>query len=149
MLVDDEKLILQGLLNIIEWDKLDLEVIHLAEDGMEALEKFKDNPVDIIVTDINMPRLTGLELLKEIKALDSNVKFIILSGYDEFSYARTAIKLGVENYILKPIDEEELESSLKKLKKKIEEEKSKDIKVLEKNRLLIEFINGKINKDNY
>lgn len=136
MLVDDEKLILQGLLNIIEWDKLDLEVIHLAEDGMEALEKFKDNPVDIIVTDINMPRLTGLELLKEIKALDSNVKFIILSGYDEFSYARTAIKLGVENYILKPIDEEELESSLKKLKKKIEEEKSKDIKVLEKNRLL-------------
>ncbi|AYE34009.1 response regulator [Clostridium septicum] len=147
MLVDDEKLILQGLLNIIEWDKLDLEVIHLAEDGMEALEKFKDNPVDIIVTDINMPRLTGLELLKEIKALDSNVKFIILSGYDEFSYARTAIKLGVENYILKPIDEEELESSLKKLKKKIEEEKSKDIKVLEKNRLLIEFINGKINKD--
>ncbi|ATD54176.1 response regulator transcription factor [Clostridium chauvoei] len=147
MLVDDEKLILQGLLNIIEWDKLDLKVIHSAEDGKEALEKFKETPVDIIVTDINMPRLTGLELLKEVKKLNNNVKFIILSGYDEFNYARTAIRLGVENYILKPIDEEELEATLKKLRNKIEEERSIDMRVLEKNSVLLQFINGKISKD--
>ena len=147
MLVDDEKLILQGVLNIIEWEKLDMEVIHIAENGKEALDKYKENPVDIIITDINMPVITGLGLIKSIKEINTSVKFIVLSGYDDFSYARTAMKYGVENYILKPINEEELETALIDINKKIKYEKEKENMVLEKNRILMNILNGKFDSD--
>lgn len=144
MLVDDENLILQGLLNIINWAELGLEVLHLADNGREALEKFQEVPVDIIITDINMPIITGLEIIKKVKEIKKDVKFIILSGYDDFSYARTAIKYGVENYILKPINEEELKASLIDIVNKFKERKQKDSKLLDKNRILMKLINGKI-----
>lgn len=114
MLVEDEEFILHGLEHIIDWGKLGLEIVHLAYNGAEALEKLKQEKVDIIVTDLNMPEMGGLELLKHIREEDERTRFIILTGYDEFEYARKAISLDVENYILKPIDEEELESQLKK-----------------------------------
>lgn len=148
MVVDDEKLIVQGLLNILEWDKLGLEVIQTAENGQDAFDKFTNNPVDIIVTDINMPKVTGLELIKKIKAINSTVKFVILSGYDEFSYAKEAMKYGVENYILKPINEEELEEALIKLRDSITVKKEKERILFEKNTLLNELINGKFNSGN-
>lgn len=144
MLVDDEKLILQGLLNIIEWDRLGLEVSQTADNAITALKMFKENPVNIVITDINMPKVTGLELIKQIKAIDDQVKFIILSGYDDFSYARTAMKYGVENYILKPINEEELEETLVQMINSIKLEKDNQSSLLDKNRKLIQFINGKI-----
>ncbi|MBY0754711.1 response regulator transcription factor [Clostridium sardiniense] len=147
MLVDDEKLITQGLLNLIEWENLNLEVVNTAQNGEEALEKFKENPVNIVVTDINMPKMSGLDLIKEIKAIDEGVNFIILSGYDEFSYAKKAIAYGVESYILKPINEEELEESLISIVKSIKLAKKNKNNILDKNRKLIEFINGKINKE--
>lgn len=147
MLVDDERLILQGILNIIDWEKLDMEVIYIAENGKEALDKYKENPVDIIITDINMPVITGLGLIKSIKEINTSVKFIVLSGYDDFSYARTAMKYGVENYILKPINEEELETALIDINKKIRYEKEKENMVLEKNRILMNILNGKFDSD--
>lgn len=112
MLVEDEALILQGLQAILDWEKLGLTVIHTAINGEEALKCWDREPVDIVVTDIEMPRMGGLELLKQIREKDARVRFIILTGYDEFEYARLAIRLEVENYILKPIDEEELEKAL-------------------------------------
>lgn len=148
MLVDDEKLILQGVRHIIEWEELGFNVVHLAKDGQEALEKFKEDPVDIIVTDINMPRLSGLELVKEIKELNNKVKFIILSGYDEFAYARTAINLGVENYILKPINEEELQASVIDIKNKLDSEKNKENTIYAKHRAIVKLINGDFDKEN-
>ena len=147
MLVDDEKLITQGLLNIIEWDKLELKVTQIANNGEEAFEKFQKDPVDIIITDINMPKLTGLDLLKKITNINNKTKFIILSGYDEFSYAKTAIEYGVESYILKPIDEEELENVLKKIVLDISDEKIKESKILNKNRILFQYLNRKILKE--
>lgn len=147
MLVDDEKLILQGILSILEWDKLDLKVVHLAENGLEALEKFKKEPVDVVITDINMPSLTGLELLKELKEINTKVKFIILSGYDDFSYAKTAIKYGVENYILKPINEEELEEALIEIRDKLYEYKKKEESIFDKNRVLMRFLEGNLSKE--
>lgn len=148
MLVDDEKLILQGVRHIIEWEELGFDVIHLAKDGQDALEKFKEEAVDIIVTDINMPRLNGLDLVKEIKELDSKVKFVILSGYDEFAYARTAISLGVENYILKPINEDELQEGVLDIKRKLDSEKNKENIIFAKHRAIVKLINGEINKEN-
>jgi len=147
MLVDDERLILQGILNIIDWEKLGMKVIHMAENGKEALEKNKENPVDIIITDINMPVITGLELIKTMRKINKRVKFIVLSGYDDFSYARTAMKYGVENYILKPIDEEELEATLIDINKTIKDEKEKENIILEKNSILMKILKGKINSD--
>lgn len=147
MLVDDEKLILQGLKNIINWSDLGQEVVHLAETGIEALEKFEHEPVDIVITDINMPGLTGLELIKSIKKLNKEVKFIILSGYDEFSYAKEAIKYGVENYILKPVNEDELEEALIEVGNKIKEKKRKENDIFDKNRKLMRFLQGSINEE--
>ena len=108
MLVDDEKLIIEGLKNIIDWKEVGLEVVETALNGKEAFDKFNENKIDIIITDINMPQVTGLELIKYIRDIDLNVKFVILTGYDEFNYAKEAIKYDVNNYILKPINEEEL-----------------------------------------
>ena len=156
MLADDENLILKGLENIIEWEELGLEIVNKASNGQEAIEMFKENPVDIVVTDINMPQVTGLELLKELKSINSDVKFIILSGYDDFSYAKKSIELGVENYILKPIDEEELEKTLISTINKIDLERKENKSNLEKHKLLIKLIKGKLsckeleeNKENF
>lgn len=143
MLVDDEIFITEGLKDLIDWKSIGLEVVQTADSGEEAIKKFNENPVDIIVTDINMPGKTGLELVKELKETGQNVKFIILSGYDEFSYAKRAIEYGVENYILKPIDEEELEAALKKLLANIAKEKNTFNKGLDKTGKLLAFLNGK------
>ena len=99
-----------------------------------------------MLTDINMPQVTGLELLKELKKINSDVKFIILSGYDDFSYAKKAIELGVENYILKPIDEEELEKTLKNTINKIKQEKEENKSSLGKHNILIKLIKGKLDQ---
>ena len=124
MLVDDESLIIEGLKNIIDWEKLNITVLETAENGKEALKKFRQNPVDIVITDINMPLINGIDLLTQIKEIDDNVKFIILSGYEEFKFAKAAISIGVEAYILKPIDEEELTKSLIEIVNKLDEAKS-------------------------
>ncbi len=143
MLVDDEIFITEGLKAIIDWNKLGLEVVQTAQNGEEAIKKYYENPVDLIVTDINMPKKTGLELVKELKEAHQQVKFIILSGYDEFSYAKKAIEYGVENYILKPINEEELEASLKQLLANLAKEKTIINKGLDKTGKLLAFLNGK------
>lgn len=113
MLIEDEELILEGLSNILDWDELNMEVVHKAHNGEEALRCWKSQPVDVVITDINMPVMNGLELLRELRNIDKRVRFIILTGYDEFEYARKAINLDVEDYILKPIDEEKLEFTLR------------------------------------
>lgn len=112
MIVEDEKLILEGIVKLIDWNFLDLELVHKAHDGREALSFWNQNSVDIIITDINMPEMSGLELISEIRKTDVEVSFIILSGYDEFEYARKAVTLDVEEYILKPIDENVLQEAL-------------------------------------
>lgn len=120
LLVDDEVLILNGLKNLIQWDELEMVIEDTALNGEEAYEKFINNPVDIVITDITMPKLNGLQLIRKIKEINSETKFIILSGYDDFNYAKEGISLGIENYILKPINEEELEATLDNTIKKLE-----------------------------
>ena len=142
MLVDDENLITEGLKNIIDWEKLNITVIETAENGKEALNKFRQNPVDIVITDINMPLINGIDLLTEIKSIDENVKFIILSGYEDFSYAKAAISIGVEAYILKPIDEEELTKNLKEIVAKLDEAKSSKKINLKKDTILKGILNN-------
>ncbi|WP_250277846.1 response regulator transcription factor [[Clostridium] colinum] len=146
IIVDDENLIREGLKNIIDWESLNITILDTAQNGKEALEIFKKNPVDIIITDINMPLVNGIDLLKQIKYIDKNVKFIILSGYEDFTYAKEAISIGVEAYILKPIDEEELLKVLKDIVTKLDEYKNiKNINI-KKDIILKNILNKKSTK---
>ena len=116
----ERPIIRAGIQNIIPWEELGFNVVHCASDGKEALELWEKEHVDLVVTDISMPEKTGLELLEEIRKQDKRVRFLILTGYDEFYYAKTAIRLDVEDYILKPINEEELQESIQKSREKLE-----------------------------
>ena len=119
MIVDNEPNIRNGLRYVIDWEKNDFIISDLAKNGRDALEKLEKNPPDLIITDIKMPGMDGLELIRFIREelQDDQMKFIILSGYDEFDYAREAMKYNVRAYLLKPIDEEELIGALEIIKK--------------------------------
>lgn len=142
MIVEDEELILQGIRNIVDWDGLGLQLTHMAYNGAEALELWRKEPVDIIITDIDMPEMSGLELLGHIRSEAEQVRFIILTGYDEFEYAREAIRLEVENYILKPINEEELEHQLREAVKKLEELERKKFRYIDEKTEWLQFLSG-------
>lgn len=147
MLVEDEDLILEGLCNIIDWEGLSLEVVHKAHNGKEALEFWEKEPVDIVVTDIEMPVMDGITLLEKLREKDEKVRFIILTGYESFEYARSVIHFGVEDYILKPIDEEMLEEILKKTINKLDEKKSKDARKIEDKIGWKKFLGEQISKE--
>lgn len=142
MIVEDEELILQGIRNIVDWEELGLQVVHMAHDGIEALEMWEKEPVQIVVTDISMPEMDGLTLLKKIRQMEEQVRFIILTGYDEFAYAREAVRLDVENYILKPIDEEELKRQLQETVQKLEEMDKKKLQYIDEKTKWLHFLNG-------
>ena len=142
MIVEDEELILQGIRNIIDWEALGLDVVHMAHDGMEALELWEKEPVHIVVTDISMPEMDGLIILRKIREMDEQVRFIILTGYDEFSYAREAVRLDVENYILKPVNEEELERQLRETVQKLEEMDKEKIRYIDEKTEWMHFLNA-------
>ena len=109
LLVDDEYYILQGLKALIEWEKEGFVIAGTASDGGEALEFLRYNQVDLILADINMPEISGLELMQKIRTEKlSDAFFVILSGFAEFSYAQEAIRYKCTDYILKPIEKEQL-----------------------------------------
>jgi two-component system response regulator YesN len=122
MIVDDEPTIREGLRTLISWERLGYRVVDTAANAREALVKFADHLPDLMMVDIRMPGMDGLQLVQEIRKDNSEVRILILSGYADFSYAKKAIGLGIEGYLLKPVDEEELEDYLKKLNGEFERE---------------------------
>ena len=142
MVVEDEEFILQGILCINDWASMDMEVVHTAHNGKEALEKFREEPVDILLTDVEMPLMNGLELIGEIRKLSRRVRCLILSGYDEFEYARAALKMDVEEYILKPINEEQLDRALKQAAKHLDEMDKRNAVNLEAGLGWLQFLTG-------
>ncbi|MDE5931645.1 MAG: response regulator [Lachnospiraceae bacterium] len=109
MLVDDEPFILQGLSVLIDWETEGYEIVKKASDGQEALNYLRENKVDLIITDIRMPQINGLELLEIIrKEKISDAYIIILSGYNDFQYAQAALRYSCMDYILKPVQKEQL-----------------------------------------
>ena len=122
IIVDDEPIIRKGLRETIEWDSLGLEVAGEAANGVEALRLVRSIRPEILITDIRMPEMDGLALIQEVRQLDFDVKITILSGYSDYDYLKAAIKLGVDNYLLKPIDNDELISNLKNAVSEIEKE---------------------------
>lgn len=121
---------------------MDMEVVHTAHNGKEALEKFREEPVDILLTDVEMPLMNGLELIGEIRKLSRRVRCLILSGYDEFEYARARLKMDVEEYILKPINEEQLDRALKQAAKHLDEMDKRNAVNLEAGLGWLQFLKG-------
>ena len=122
LIADDEPAILQGMANIIYWESFDFKIAGFAQCGTEALEIIQKEDIQILITDIKMPYMDGLELIKSIRNDGRNIKCIILSGYDDFQYVKEAAKLGIENYLLKPLSEVELVSTLQSTLQKIQQE---------------------------
>ena len=125
LIVEDEYIIRKGILSFVNFKELNIYKVLEAADGKVALEIFKEELPDLILADINMPKINGLEFAAACKSIKPDVKIGIVTGYDYFEYAQTALKLGVDDYILKPASKKDIGQVLAKLISKISEEKYK------------------------
>ncbi|HOF99949.1 MAG TPA: response regulator, partial [Clostridia bacterium] len=122
MIVDDEAEVREGIVARLDWEKLGFEVVAEAENGLEAIEKAESDEVDLLLTDIKMPFMDGLTMIAEFRTLHPSAKVVILSGFDDADYARQAIKLGVTEYALKPVNAEELSGVLARMRAQLDRE---------------------------
>ena len=115
LIADDEPRVGQLVKHLIHWEELGLSFVDICRDGRTALERIEQEQPEVVITDIRMPVLTGLELVQQVSERFPQTRFVVISGYRYFEYAQKALKYGVEDYLLKPIDEEELNRTLKKI----------------------------------
>jgi len=154
MIIDDEPIIRKGLRNIIDWKQYDCEICAEAADGVEGAELIRSLRPDIIFTDIKMPEVDGLSMIKEIRENISDCKIIILTGYRDFDYAQEAIKLGAFDFILKPSKIKELVNVVKRAIKelKFQRDRTEELEKLKelykqnlpalRERLLLDVLSG-------
>ncbi|MGM7724425.1 response regulator transcription factor [Metabacillus sp. Hm71] len=121
IIVDDEPMIREGLRTLIPWEESGFQVIDIAKNGRDALEKYKHYSPDLMIVDIRMPEMDGLRLIEKIREENKYVHFIILSGYADFDYAKKALGCQCDGYLLKPLDEDELIDSLGLVHKKLQD----------------------------
>ena len=146
-LIDDEAVVRDGMKDLIPWEELGLELIGTAEDGEKGLLLIQEMLPDIVLLDINMPRLNGLDLAHILTKNYPLIKIILISGYDEFHYARQALRMGVQDYILKPVTKSEMVNLLYAIVGKLDEEREqirKEADVLNKIEQSIPLIQQKL-----
>jgi two-component system response regulator YesN len=155
-LVEDEIVVREGIRNSIPWEKTSYTLAGEAPDGEMALSIIRDIKPDILITDIRMPFMDGLTLARIVKKTLPWIKIIILSGHDEFEYARKAISIGVEEYLLKPVSSRDMIAALDKIAARIDEEKEKLLSIenlkkeaqshadILRERWLLDFVHGRI-----
>lgn len=159
LLVDDEEEVFQVIMKKLDWESMGFRIAGYARNGVEALEMAEELQVDVVMTDIKMPYMDGLTLCKKLKELYQKMKVIIFSGFDEFEYAKEAIKIEAEEYILKPINANELREVFERIKvnldKELDEKRNIDklreyymesLPVLQEN-FYTSLIDGRIPKD--
>lgn len=122
LLADDEQLDLEGMKRFIPWSELGLEVVGAVNNGFMACEVLERVTIDILVTDVNMPNMSGLELARMAIKKKENVKIVFVSGYQDFNYVKEALSLRAFNYVLKPMADEELISSLQGITEELKRE---------------------------
>lgn len=115
VIADDESLIRKGIKTIIPWDEYGFEIVGEASNGTEALSITKKERADVLITDVKMPDKSGIEVLKQIHALNMNTKVVLISGYNDFAFVKEGMVYGAVNYILKPVSKEELISTVKEI----------------------------------
>ncbi|HEX3027871.1 MAG TPA: response regulator transcription factor [Clostridia bacterium] len=153
-IADDDPNILEGIRHILRWEEFGIEIIGTASNGIKALEALKKESADILITDIKMPKMDGLQLIKSVRDTNPAARFIILSGYDDFEYLKESIKLGIENYILKPINPEELEKTITSTLDKISKDESERLKYITdmgiiRNNILYRWVTNTISESEF
>ena len=134
LLADDEEEVIQAIMKKINWEELGFSVIGYAGNGVKALEMVEEFQPDVVMTDIRMPYMDGMELSSRIKADFPATKILLFTGFDEFEYAKEAVHLEIEEYILKPIHAAELSGIFTQLKRKLDQEinEKRNVSVLQK-----------------
>lgn len=125
LLVDDEKIILKGLLETYDWESMGYQVVGTATSGEAALALLEDEEPDVVITDVRMKKISGLELIEKAKLSRPGIKFVVVSAYKDFAYAKKACEEGALSYLVKPVDDAELESVMKKAWQMCMEERKK------------------------
>ena len=123
LIIDDEPIIRRGIKTFIDFEKYKISDVYEAEDGNSAFKTFSEVLPDLVLLDINIPFKNGLTLAQEMKELKNDVKIAIISGYDYFEYAQKALKIGVEDYILKPVSQKDINNIILKLVESLNEDK--------------------------
>lgn len=124
LVVDDEDLILEGMPLLVEWEAWGFRIAATADDGLSALDILRTQPIDLVMTDIRMPEMDGIELIAAVREHVGDTKIVILSGYGDFPYAQKAIQYGVTRYLLKPVEVEELTECLVDLRRELDKRKA-------------------------
>lgn len=145
ILADDEPIIIKGLRKIIQWDRLNAEIVAEASNGEELMEMIKKYSPDIVISDVSMPRMSGLDVIQKVREADIRLRFIFLSGYQEFDYVRKAIRYEAQEYLLKPVGKEELEQAVLKAEQSLKENSPMEYWEEEKNEM--ESVFRKINSE--
>lgn len=142
LVVDDEMFVRKGLVMETDWAALGFVVAAEAENGLEALEAVHKCQPDLIICDIRMPKMTGLEMLKVLRGEGNDVHVIFLTAYSEFEYAKEALKLYAFDYLLKPFEDGELEAAVTRARKEIEAKRGKQKRLEEEKVLSVNEKNG-------
>ncbi|MDO4480095.1 MAG: helix-turn-helix domain-containing protein [Erysipelotrichaceae bacterium] len=137
LLVVDEIIIRQGFIKLFDWQAHDCQVIGQASDGLEALSKIDELKPDIVIMDINIPIMNGLKVIELSRIKHPDTAFVIVSGYDDFSYCRQALKLKITDYILKPVNYEEFGNCIDNLKISLFESKKENKDSQQKDRMIV------------
>ena len=142
LIADDEDRVCRLIEKLIDWEHLDISLVATAANGIEELELIQKYEPDIVITDIRMPGMDGLQVIERVVQMERHVNFIVVSGYKQFEYAYNALKYGVEDYLLKPIHKEELNKILAKIcAARLEKEKQvSDYELMEKEHKLSQEI---------
>ena len=119
LLVDDEMDVLRAMKKKIDWEAMGFCLAGTAENGQEALEMAEQLHIDVVMTDIKMPYMDGLTLCRKLKENYRNIKVVIYSGFDDFEFAREAVHLEAEEYLLKPISVKDMEEVLTRIRQKL------------------------------
>lgn len=127
LLVEDEKIELDTLRDYINWDKVSVDRVFTARNGRSAFECIVQNEPDIMITDIQMPIMTGIELAKKVREEGYKTKIVFLTGYDDFDYVKEAFRVQAADYILKPFMTEEVEKLIAKIEKQIDSERTAEV----------------------
>lgn len=138
LLIDDEHIILKGMAETYDWASMGYEVVGTADSGEAALALIEDEEPDVVITDVRMKKISGLELIERTRVTHPEMKFVVISAYKDFEYAKKACQEGALSYLVKPIDDDELEEIMKKAHHLCTEAKAKQVKYANWQKILIE-----------
>ncbi len=150
LLVDDEYMILEGLKHLLDWKELGFQVVATARLASEAFKVFENEKIDLIISDITMPEMSGIDMISHMRQKNEDFEVVFLSGYQEFEYVKESIRLQAKNYLVKPVDEEELKATIMNIKHDLDEKNyQKEQRQLYLENNLNRWLNDELNEQEF